>query len=85
MYQVMMRCPNSLDEGPLGMEVEGPETWDAITFVKSLYLCASCGQTHLVNKQYARLYIKGRVLPFKRTHGQDASRPSNDVPLRVDE
>jgi hypothetical protein len=66
MYVVMMKCPNSLQEGPLGMEVEGMENWEAITFVRSLYLCGSCGETHLVNKQYARLQAKGKVLAFRR-------------------
>ena len=47
MYEVMMRCPNSLQEGPLGMEVEGLENWEAITFVRSLYLCGSCGRDPL--------------------------------------
>jgi hypothetical protein len=62
----MMKCPNSLQEAPLGIEIEGLETWRAITFVRSLYLCESCGRTHLVNKRYARLEPKGRVLAFRR-------------------
>ena len=66
MYQVMMRCPNSLQEGPLGMEVDGLDNWQAITFVRSLYLCESCGRTHVVNKRYARLHPKGTVLSFTR-------------------
>jgi hypothetical protein len=66
MFEVMMKCPYSLQEGPIGIEVEGPDTWQAITFVRFLYLCASCGQTHLVDKRYARLRPRGTVLAFKR-------------------
>jgi hypothetical protein len=82
MYQVMMRCPNSLQEGPLGMEIEGLDNWEAITFVKSLYLCDWCGDTHVVNKRYARLQAKGTVLAFERT---GAPRPTEDAPLRPEE
>jgi hypothetical protein len=66
-YEVMMRCPNSLQQVPLGMEIEELDNWAAITFVKFLYLCGSCGDTHVVNKQYARPQAKGTVLAFKRT------------------
>jgi hypothetical protein len=62
----MMKCPYSLREAPLGIEVEGLENWKAITFVKSLYLCDSCGETHVVKKRYARLQLKGTVLPLVR-------------------
>ena len=67
MFEVMIKCPRSLQEVPLGMEVEGLENWEAITFTKSLYLCDSCGHTHVVAKRYARLQAKGTVLAFKRS------------------
>jgi hypothetical protein len=65
-YQVLVRCPVSMREVPLGIEIADLDSWGSITFVRSLYLCASCGQTHLVNKRYARLQAKGTVLTFKR-------------------
>ena len=81
-----MRCPNSLQEGPLGIEIDELDVWDAITFVKSLYLCGACGSTHVVNKQYARLQAKGKVVAFKRTSGRaGAPRPTDDAPLRAEE
>ena len=86
MYEVMMRCPNSLQEGPLGMEIDELDIWDAIRFVKSLYLCGSCGDTHVVNKQYARLQAKGTVLAFRRTSAQAGTRrPPEASPLRAEE
>jgi hypothetical protein len=85
-YEVMMRCPNSLQEQPLGMEIDELDIWDAIRFVKSLYLCDSCGDTHVVNKQYARLQAKGTVVAFRRRAAQaGASRPTEDAPLRAEE
>ena len=79
MYEVMMRCPNSLQEVPLGMEIEELDTWGAITFVKFLYLCGSCGDTHVVNKQYARPQAKGTVLAFKRTFTRTSATRSTDT------
>ena len=86
MYEVMVRCPHSLQEQPLGIELDELAIWDAIRFVKSLYLCDSCGDTHVVNKQYARLQAKGTVVPFKRRSAQaGAPRPKEDAPLRAEE
>ena len=79
MYEVMMRCPNSLQEVPLGMEIEELDDWAAITFVKFLYLCGSCGDTHVVNKQYARPQAKGTVLAFKRTSAHPRATRSTDT------
>jgi len=84
-YEVVMRCPNSLQEAPLGMEIEALDDWCAIRFVKFLYLCGSCGDTHVLNKQYARLQAKGTVLAFRRRRTRPgAPRSTDDGRLRAE-
>ena len=83
MYEVMMRCPNSLQEAPLGLEIEELDTWDAITFVKFLYLCGSCGDTHVLNKQYARPQAKGTVLTFRGRSHTHVPHEADDGPVEL--